>query len=274
MMIDLHVHTWRCRHAVGTAEEYVRSAAASGVRTLAFTEHLPLAPSLAARVPGAESYAMPAGELPVYVSEVADAAVLGADLGVDVLLGIEIDAVPEAFEHARMALAEHAFDIVLGSVHFIDGWAFDDPERTAGYESWDIGDLWERYFDDLAGAARSGLVDVMAHADLVKKFCGRPGTPVDALYAEAASALRQAGVAVEVNTAGLRKPCRELYPAAAFLAELSKHGVPVTVGSDAHAPTEVGAGRIEAMAALRKAGYRSVLVFRNRVAEEIGVDEL
>jgi histidinol-phosphatase (PHP family) len=159
-------------------------------------------------------------------------------------------------------------------VHFIDDWAFDDPERTAGYDSWELGALWERYFDDLIAAARSGLADVMAHADLVKKFCKRPDGPVDALYAATAAALREAGVAVEVNTAGLRKPCRELYPAPALLEALRREGVPATIGSDAHVPTDVGAGAHEAVAALRDAGYRSVVVFRNRTAEEVGIDDL
>lgn len=273
-MIDLHVHTWRCRHAIGTAHEYVRAAAARGVRTLAFTEHLPLAPAIASRVPGAEGYAMPLAELPDYLSEVAEARDLGASLGVEVLLGVEVDAVPAGYAHARDVLGRYHFDIVLGSVHFVDDWAFDDPAHIARYGEWRTEDLWERYFVDLAAAAREGLADVMAHADLVKKFAVRPDGPVDHMYQRAARALAEAGVAVEVNTAGLRKPCAELYPAPAFLRELHAAGVPVTMGSDAHAPAEVGEGLPEAVAALRQAGYRSAVIFRNRVAEEVGLDEL
>lgn len=241
---------------------------------MAFTEHLPLAPILSAQLEGAEGYAMPAEELPDYVSEVSGAAVLGADLGVEVLLGGEADLVLEGMGHARELSEAWPFDVVLGSVHMIDGWAFDDPERIEGYETWDLRELWERYFDDLIRAAKTGLADVIAHADLVKKFCMRPSGPVEGLYEEAASAFAAAGVAVEVNTAGLRKPCRELYPSAAFLGALRRAGVPVTVGSDAHSPADVGAGRDEAVASLREAGYRSALVFRRRMAEEVGLDEL
>lgn len=273
-MIDLHVHTWRCRHARGTAEAYVRAAAERGVGVLAFTEHLPLPPVLADTLEGAEGYAMPAGELPHYVAEVQAAAVLGLDLGVEVLLGVEADLVTDGIEHARSIVERLPLDVVLGSVHTIDGWAFDDPDRMSGYDSWDIADLWERYFADLAVAARSGLADVIAHADLVKKFCGRPASSVDHLYTQTAAALAEAGVAVEVNTAGLRKPCRELYPAIELLTALRRAGVPVTVGSDAHDPGDVGAGRTEAIEALEAAGYRSVLVFRRRVAEEVGIDAL
>jgi histidinol-phosphatase (PHP family) len=273
-MIDMHVHTWRCRHACGESTDYVRAAAARGVRTLAFTEHLPLAPALSALVPGAEKYAMPADELPAYAAEVSLARDLGETLGVEVLLGIEADLVPPAVEYARATIAAYPFDIVLGSIHMIDGWAFDDPDRVAGYAEWDIEDLWERYFAELGAAAATGVADVIAHADLVKKFRYVPAAPLGDLYRRVADTLARAGVAVEVNTAGLRKPCAELYPGPALLAELYRAGVPVTIGSDAHDPGDVGAGFDEALIALRAVGYRSVVVYRQRVAEEVGLDEL
>ena len=273
-MIDCHVHTWRCRHATGTPDEYVRAAAARGISVLTFTEHLPLAPELASRIAGASGYAMPETELLEYVRDIGEAAALGVSLGVQVLCGIEVDAVPIARPYAREMLQTHAFDVVLGSVHFIDEWAFDDPARRDGYDAWTADDLWERYFADVADAARAGLVDVMAHVDLVKKFGVWPEGPTDDLYRRIAAALADAGVAVEVNTAGLRKPCRELYPGAGLLRVLADAGVPATIGSDAHAPDEVGAGAVAAIAALSEAGYRSVVWFEGREMREVGLDEL
>lgn len=273
-MIDCHVHTERCRHAGGCAVDYVRAAAARGIETLTFTEHLPLAPAIAERVEGAEGYAMPAHELADYHAEVARAAVLGRELGVEVLLGCEADLVPLGVDHARELIAAYPYDLVLGSVHFVGDWAFDDPDRTDGYADWDIRELWERYFADLAEAARTGLADAIAHPDLVKKFCFRPEGDLTGLYRDLAGALASAGVAVEVNSAGLRKPCAELYPGPELLRELSAAGVPATVGSDAHAPEEVGAGLTQAVIALKEAGYRSVVVFRGRQPVEVGIDEL
>ncbi|MBN2247254.1 MAG: histidinol-phosphatase HisJ family protein [Coriobacteriia bacterium] len=273
-MIDCHVHTWRCRHATGTPVEYVRAAAERGISVLTFTEHLPLAPDLADRVPGAARYAMPESELPLYIAEIAEAATLGSSLGVEVLCGIEVDAVPIARPYAREMLAQHSFDVVLGSVHFIDDWAFDDPSLRDGYDVWSPDALWERYFGDVLDAARAGLADVMAHVDLVKKFGVWPSGPADGMYRETASALAEAGVAVEVNTAGLRKPCQEIYPGAALLRALREAGVPVTIGSDAHTPDEVGAGGAEALAALGDAGFRSVVVFSGREMREVRLDEL
>jgi len=273
-MIDLHVHTWRCRHAVGDVRDYVDAASRAGVRTLAFTEHLPLARELASALPGAEGYAMPLGELDEYVSEVRAIIDHAAEAGVEVLLGIEADLVPVALEHARRLIGSYPFDVVLGSVHTIDAWAFDDPERTDGYAAWDVDALWERYFSDVTRAARSGCADVIAHVDLVKKFGCTPAQPLTMAEHDLAQALAECGVAVEINTAGLRKPCAELYPSVSLLRELHRAGVPVTVGSDAHAPGEVGSGWTEARAALDAAGYRSVLVFRKRVAQEVGLDDL
>jgi histidinol-phosphatase (PHP family) len=273
-VIDLHVHTWRCRHADGLAEEYVRAASASGVTILGFTEHLPMDPVFAASVPGAAGYAMPAVELDAYVEEVRQAAAVGRELGVEVLLAAEADVVPASVAHSAALIAEYPFDYVLGSVHFIGEWAFDDPDRIDRYDAWTPMKLWERYFDELILAAGAGLVDVMAHADLVKKFRGRPDEPVEHLYSTAAEAFAQAGVAVEINTAGLRKPCRELYPDVRFLRSLHRSGVGITLGSDAHRPSEVGADMDAALASARDAGYRSALVYRGRQPEEVGLDEL
>lgn len=273
-MIDLHVHTWRCRHAEGSLEDYVRTAAERGISTLAFTEHLPLPPELLARVPGADSYAMPAHELAEYVSDVRAVASAARRLGVEVLLGVEADVVDSTVGHARELLARHEWDVVLASVHFIGDWAFDDPERTGTYRDWDTLELWERYFSELVEASACGLADVVAHADLVKKFGARPDGDISRLHALAAEAFASAGLAVEVNTAGLRKPCAELYPSGAFLSRLRRAGVPATIGSDAHSPAELGSGSTAAIEALREAGYSSVVVYRGRRPEEVGLDDL
>ncbi len=130
-MIDLHVHTARCGHAEGTPDEYVAAAAAAGIETIAFCDHLPLPPH---HPPG---YAMTWPELPLYVSEISDlAARSAAEGGPEVLVGIEADWIPGFERLVAGALETHAFDLVLGSVHFIDGWAFDDPAKIARYSEW------------------------------------------------------------------------------------------------------------------------------------------
>jgi len=264
------MHTSRCGHAEGSIEAYVEAARAAGITTIAFTDHLPLAADMLASDPHAARYAMPESELDAYVNDVIrvqrGAAASG---GPEVLLGIEADLHRGNDEHARRLLDRYPFDIVLGSVHYVDGWAFDDPARQDGYADWDVRALWERYFDDLIAAAQSGLADVIGHADLVKKFGNVPEGDLTPLYRRTAEAFADAGVAVEVNSAGLRKPCAELYPSAGFLRALREADVRVTTGSDAHCPSEVGAGLVEARRALIDAGYDRVTVFRNRTPVEV-----
>jgi histidinol-phosphatase (PHP family) len=265
-MIDLHVHTARCGHAVGEAAEYVAAAKAAGVSCMAFCDHLPLPPGYA---PG---YAMPWVQLPAYVAEVRElAAVSRGAGGPEVLLGVEADWIPGQEPLVKGALEGHDFDIVLGSVHFIDDWAFDDPTLRDRYAEWTPDLLWERYFEDLAAAAATGLYDVMAHPDLVKKFDVRPLGDPRPLFREAAAVFAERGVAVEVNTGGLRKPCAEIYPSLDFLRECRVAGVAATVGSDAHKPGEVGADWGAARELLLAAGYRSVVVFRGREPHEVGL---
>ncbi|MFA5843669.1 MAG: histidinol-phosphatase HisJ family protein [Coriobacteriia bacterium] len=268
-MIDLHVHTSRCGHAQGTVDEYVEAAREAGISILAFTDHLPLPTGFDS------GYAMPYEELDAYVAEVLSAKERSAASGgPEVLLGVEADWLPGHESILDKALMSYPFDLVLGSVHFIDGWAFDDPRLTDGYVDRDLGELWERYFDDLSAAAMSRRFDVMAHPDLMKKFRHFPTSDPAGSYARVAATFASAGVAVEVNTAGLRKPCAELYPATAFLEACRRAGVPATVGSDAHAPEEVGAGSGHALAALRDAGYDDVCVFRARDMSRLGMEAL
>lgn len=271
-MIDLHTHTERCGHAQGGVGDYVAAARATGIQVLAVTDHLPLPPSVLQADPHTATYAMPEGMLASYVAEVLsareDARLSG---GPQVLLGIEADHIPGEEAFTAGLLAAHPFDVVLGSVHMIDGWAFDDPDRMDGYVGRDIGELWDDYFARVTEAAASGMFDVLGHIDLVKKFRYYPEGDLVERYRALASAIAATRVAVEVNTAGLRKPCAELYPAQELLQCMFDAGVPVTIGSDAHRPGEVGYGYDAAVTALRAVGYRSAVVFEGRLPREVGL---
>jgi histidinol-phosphatase (PHP family) len=255
-MIDLHVHTESCRHATGAVSDYVDAARARGLEVIAFTDHLPLLDA------DDTDYAMSRPELPAYVDAVREAA--RASAAPEVLIGIEADWHPGRESDTRELLDSLPLDVVLGSVHFIDGWAFDDPRERAPYERWDVDELYERYFGDFVTAAQTGLFDVMAHPDLIKKFDVRPDREPTELFERVAEAIASAGVAIEVSTAGLRKPCREIYPSSTLLRAFYRAGVPATIGSDAHAPSEVGHACEEAANLLRECGYRNILVFRDR----------
>jgi histidinol-phosphatase (PHP family) len=261
-MIDLHLHTVRCGHAEGTLAEYVDAARTAGLRTIAFADHLPL------RGRDGTDYAMDSCELSDYVADVTRLAA-GRGAEPEILLGIEFDHDPGARDWIESRLRSHPFDVVLGSVHFVDGWAFDDPAHRDRYAQWTPERLWDRYFDVFEQAAASGLYDVMAHPDLVKKFGFVPEGSLERWERRAAEAMAAGGCAVEVNTAGLRKPVGEIYPTLGLLEACRALGVPAVTGSDAHSPGEVGRDIDSAGDLLVRAGYESVVVYRGRRAEEV-----
>jgi histidinol-phosphatase (PHP family) len=129
--------------------------------------------------------------------------------------------------------------------------------------------IWRDYVAHVCELAGSGHVDVLAHPDLAKIYGQRPPEPVLAeLHEQAARAIAAADVAVEISTAGLRKPVGELYPDPGFLAACRDRGVPVTTASDAHEPSLVGQDLERAVELARSAGYDEVSVFDGRKREQ------
>ncbi len=190
-------------------------------------------------------------------------------------LGIECDFVPGAEDRTASLLEAREFDYVVGSVHFVG-------ERAVDHEGWDVwegrGDpeqVWRRYFDALAECARSGLFDILAHPDLVKVWGGARPLPERDLrffYEPAVEAIAESGIAVEVSTAGLRKPAAEIYPAPAFAEMCVEAGAAFALSSDAHLPEQVGFGYDRATEFLADLGVEEICVFegRSRSLEPIG----
>jgi histidinol-phosphatase (PHP family) len=196
----------------------------------------------------------------------------------DLRLGIEADYVAGREDRLARFLDAREWDYVVGSVHFVRDAAVD-MEGPDWEHVWGRGDssdkVWERYFATLAEAARSGLYDIMAHPDLVKIWgAARPLPERDPrhYYEPAVEAMLDAGVAMELSTAGLRKPVGELYPAPALLEMAVDAGVPIALSSDAHAPDQIGFRYDDALAALAGAGVTEICVFegRRRRMEPVG----
>jgi len=265
MLIDLHTHTRRCGHAHGSSLEYAQAAIAAGLDMIAITEHLPLPDGY----DPLGVYAMRPGEVSDYVAEVRSVADSLTDTRV--LLGIEADWIPEHVAQVAESLSSHPFDVVLGAVHFLDGWIFDDPDKISEWSGKDVTEAWHTYFSAFVQAAESGLFDVMAHPDLIKKFGFRPREDLTALYQDVAAAVADSGVAIEVSSAGLRKPCAEIYPSAELLAAFGRAGVPATTGSDAHRPADVGSSLDDAIESLKTAGYERIVYFEQRVMKEVAL---
>lgn len=263
---DTHTHTLRCGHASGRDEEYVEAAMTAGLAALAITDHVPFY-----WLPAEQhdpTLAMAPEELPRYVDAVLDLKHRYRGR-IEILLGLEADYVAGKEERLAELLACYPFDVVLGSVHWLDGWWVDAPNSVPRYRrgQGETDRIWARYADELLGAIRSGLFDVIPHIDLPKKFGFRPRVPFAGRQDEIVAALAASRCAVELSSAGRRRPVGEDYPGPELLGELVRAGVPLVLSSDAHSPLEVGHAFTDLAAKARRAGWESVAVFRGRRAE-------
>jgi histidinol-phosphatase (PHP family) len=199
----------------------------------------------------------------------------------DLRLGIEADFISGAEDRIANLLQARDFDYVVGSVHFLRDGAVDMDD----YSVWDgarsAEDVWRRYFETIAESAHSGLFDIIAHPDLVKYWgatnhpARRPRGDLRHYYEPAVEGIAEAGLAVELSTAGLRKPAGELYPSRDFLQMCVEAEVPVALSSDAHRPQDVGADYDRALQQLAELGVGELCVFEGGVRrlEPIGAGE-
>ena len=187
--------------------------------------------------------------------------------GADLKVGVECDFVPGAEDRTGELLAARDFDYVVGSVHFVGDAAVDHPDWDVWEGDADADEVWARYFAALAECARCGLFDVLAHPDLVKVWGrGRPLPEGDLrrFYEPAVEAIAESGIAVEVSTAGLRKPAAELYPARRFAELCVEAGASFALSSDAHLPEQVGFEYGRAVDFLASLGVGDICVFEGR----------
>ncbi len=264
LSVDYHLHTKRCGHASGEMQEFIDRALSLGLDEIGFSDHLPLLNRID------RTLSMSWDEFPYYLSDVAK--VQERNKNIKIKLGIEVDFIPRYQDELANIIENYKFDYVLGSVHFLDGWGIDDRRDIFNYENYDINDLYQRYFAQLRLAAESGLFDILAHPDLIKKYNFKPDYSLTETYERTAAAIAAADIAIEVNSAGLRKPVKEIYPSQEFLNICTRAGVPVTIGSDAHCPQDVGRDFQLLSDSLAEAGYDKIATYsqRKRTMRSIG----
>ncbi|MFO8191549.1 MAG: histidinol-phosphatase HisJ family protein [Bacillota bacterium] len=265
-MIDYHLHTKRCGHATGLPEDYLLRAEAIGLQEIGFSDHFPL--SLLGHTPKAK-VTMESEELVDYIQDIEKLKEKARIMKVKV--GIEIDYFPEVEEKIGRLLEEYAFDYVIGSIHFIGDWDFTHPAYAEGYRNLDIDRLYVEYFELIEKACRSRLFDIIGHIDVIKKFGYRPGTDLGPLWLKMARVLRETGTCIELNTSGRDAPVGEFYPNQPLLEACLAERVPLTLGSDAHSPEQVGRYFPEVKSLLSEIGCRELAIFENRVISSVAL---
>ncbi len=275
MIVDYHMHlrapregrSEPLRHTAEAIDRFVERAAERGVDEIGFTEHVYyfretrgiwLLPYHLERCEH---------ELDAYVGVILDAK----ERGLPVKLGLEVDHVPGRQDELAELIAPYPWDFLLGSVHEVLDTAVD--QRPGIWEQMTVEEVWRGYVRSVVALAGTGHVDVMSHPDLAKIYGRRPSPSIlEPLYEVLAAGVAEAGVAIEVSTAGLRKPVGEIYPAEQLLQAFRAREVPITIAADAHEPHLVGEDFDLALDLVRRVGYDTVSVFeaRQRRQEPLG----
>lgn len=252
MKVDLHNHTLLCNHATGTLNQYVEAAIACNTTYFGFSDHAPMDYD--------PEYRMRFDEMAVYEGWVKEAQRKYADK-IEILLGYEVDYLPGYMDDRVL---KRSCDYLIGSVHFIDEWGFDNPEYIGRYEGADMDAIYRHYFGLMETMARSGKFDIVGHFDLLKVFKFFPKSDIRLLASDALKAIKKANMAIEINVSGWRKPVEEAYPSLGLLEEIAALEIPITFGSDAHRPDQVGMFSAQAEEMARRCGYEKCALYRNR----------
>jgi histidinol-phosphatase (PHP family) len=251
------MHTPLCRHATGEPDDYARRAVEVGLDEIGFSDHSPM------RRDDFDNWRMRFDQLDEYVEKVRRAQKNFPQL--TIRLALEVDYLPGHEDWIRELAARHPWDYFIGSVHYVsDSWDIDNPAKLSEWKKRDAFEVWQIYFGRLALAAESKLFEIIGHADLPKKFGHKPKQDCTPLYEKFLDSAKKSGCAIELNTAGLRKDCKEIYPSREFLQLAFQKKVPITFGSDAHKPQEVGMDFSAAISLARETGYAEFCQFAQR----------
>lgn len=264
MLISYHNHTdWsdgRCSLA-----EQIAAAITAGIDELGISDHYILDPQ-----GEAIQWSMPVEQLDEYVAELQQAA--QSVLIPRIRLGIEIDYFPETVEKTRANIARYPFDFIIGSVHYVEGFAIDEaPEPWEPLSEERRNHVWEEYWKLVRGMAESRVCDFAAHLDLPKKFGYLPTVDMRPLAHEALDAIAAADMAIEINTSGFARPCAEAYPSLDLLREACARGIPLLINADAHEPRYLLREFPRAREMARAAGYSQLVRYegRQRIAMDL-----
>ncbi|NPV92397.1 MAG: histidinol-phosphatase HisJ family protein [Firmicutes bacterium] len=246
MLVDYHIHGMGHRdfpHSVESLARFVEAALGKGIAEVGFADH--------------DYYLRD-----IRFSNFEELRTRFPGIGIKV--GLEVEFFPGQETETNDRLAGCRFDYLIGSVHYIGEWLFDHPDYIEGFSAWDIDQLYRVYFGLVARMARTRLFDMVGHLDLIKIFGHRAKSPVLKMVQPTLEEIRDSGMVIEVNTAGLHRPVQEQYPAKDLLKAAFQMGIPITLSSDAHAPEQVGRDLLLAREMAREVGYREAATFSGR----------
>ncbi len=252
MIVDLHNHTPLCNHAKGSIEEFTKNAIEKKIDIFGFCDHAPMNFD--------EKYRMSFSQMNTYEKDVLHVKKKYIDK-IEILLGYEVDYL-DGYIDDRVLNAN--VDYLIGSVHFLNKWGFDNPEFIGEYKNRDIDEIWEEYFRAIKEMAKSQLFQIIGHIDLIKLFKYLPKKDIRLIAKNAIKEIKKSDMVVELNSAGLRKPVQEIYPSSNIMELLAEYDIPITFSSDAHKIDDINYKKKEILKYANSFGYKKCAVFRKK----------
>ena len=256
-MIDLHNHTPLCNHATGTPEEFIQEAIKKDIKIYGFADHAPMEFDY--------EYRMGFDDMQNYEEKIKNLKEKYKDI--KILVGYEVDFTP--FVDQRVLKRD--VDYLIGSVHFLDNWGFDNPEFIKEWDKRDVDDVYKEYFAKIEEMANSKLFNIVGHLDLVKVFGFKPKKNIKDIAKNAIKAIKNSNMVVEINTSGLRKPVKETYPSDELIDMILNEGIDITTSSDAHSPEQVGYKINETIDNIKKLGVTELAYFEKKQKHKIKI---
>jgi histidinol-phosphatase (PHP family) len=256
MRVDIHNHTTLCNHAEGSMEQYIQKAIELGIDIYGFSEHAPMKNF-------EDGYRLVIDKKEFYESEVKTLQKKYQDQ-IQILLGYEVDYLQG--DYILDAITGADVDYLIGSVHYLGKWGFDNPEFIATYKNKDIDTIWVEYFEAVKQMAKTGLFQIAGHLDLIKVFKYLPKKDIKSIAHNTLKAIKKGNMAIEINSAGFRKPIGEQYPSRELLELAFELNIPITTSSDAHHVDQIGFMYDEVIQIAQEIGYKEVVYFEQKEA--------
>jgi histidinol-phosphatase (PHP family) len=231
-------------------DEYIKEAIKKGIKIYGFADHAPMDFD--------KKYRMDFNQMDIYENWIKK--LKNKYSQIKILVGYEVDFTPIVDKR----VLNRDVDYLIGSVHFLDNWGFDNPEFLSEWEKRDVDDVYSEYFDLIVKLAESKLFDIVGHLDLIKVFNFKPKQDIKILAKNAIEAIADNKMVVEINTSGIRKKVKEFYPSIPLLEMIKQKNIDITFGCDAHNKTQVGFYLKEAYDVAKFLGYKKAVYFENR----------
>lgn len=255
MRVDLHNHTYRCNHATGMPEEYILRAMDKKIDIFGFSCHAPMNydPKFRMGYEEFKDYCIDIQRLQAKFSN-----------QIEILLALEMDFLPNHLDLIHEDLLKAPLDYLIGSIHFLDDWGFDNPEFIGEYKKRDMLECWREYLASLKQMITTSLFQIVGHMDLLKVFNHQPPKILENQIQEVLEEIKKQNMALEINASGLRKPVKEQYPSERIIAMAFEQKVPIAFGSDAHSVEHVGFGYEQVIEIAKNIGYKEAVFFRKK----------